>query len=69
MFGALEEEKEQVENALLMNGYPKRFIHRSAPSHPPCTMIMEKPHYGLPSICQKNLRTLEEGLGKTPDRT
>ena len=32
-FGALEEEKERVVNALLKNGYPKRFVQASPTPH------------------------------------
>ena len=42
--GALEKEKAHVMDALLENGYPKRFIHLSVSiPHPPRTTVTEKP--------------------------
>ena len=41
-FGALEKEKAHVMDALLKNGYPKRFIHQSVSiPHPPSTTVAE----------------------------
>ena len=65
-FGAFEKEKAHVMDALLKNGYPKRYIHQSVNiPHPPRTTVAEKPKA---TVCLPYIKGVSEPLKRVLDR-